>query len=971
MTIITINMKKVVTMLALGFGLILSFAQWNPTSMKVTKSKETKATRFYSLDLNSLRAKLSTAQTTGKNSQPVIIDLPTLNGKIEKFEVYSLPVVEKALSDRYNLGSYVGAKVGDPTTYVRFSVSPYDLQSMMFKDGQYEFIEPLNKEKTVYGVFPKSEKQAGDKAFSCSTSESVLSQNQLDKLTEGSNFSNSATDFSKASDKKYRTYRLAISVTGEYTQYFGGVAQAFAAINATITRVNGVFERDFAIHMNVQDFPQLIYSVPATDPYSNANVGIGGAWNLELQRNLTALIGNDTYDVGHLFGRAGGSGNAGDVGNVCRNPSSSSDAKSKGAAFSTPRTGGPEGERFDIDLVAHEIGHQFGADHTYSFAIQSAPNQSAHFEPGSGSTIMGYAGITNANVQTFSDSYFHVRSIEQVQSYLNSQSCGTSTTTDNNPPVVAALPNKTIPKGTAFVLTANAADADNPLTYSWEEYDLATSEITTVTGNNTTGPKFRSLLPSLSSSRYFPKLSNVINGNLSSATDWEAVPNIARTMNFRVLVRDNNPDVTQQQTAMGSQTIAVGNDGPFKMTTVKVYNNVSSTVTWDVVNTNLAPYNVANVKIDYTTNQGSSWNVLIASTPNDGSELLDFSSISANQNIILRVSAVNNVFYALGNVAVASVLACDGSAPSNLLASNITQTTANIDWDIVANATYTLRYKKSTESNWTVINNITTNHYALSELAINTSYDVNVAAVCSGNVGTYRNLTFFTAAYNYCTAGSTYLLSEKIANVTFADISNNSTSTAGYEDFSNVSGNVTPGQIYNFTATSTTGSSDFDQVIVWIDLNQDGDFEDAGEKVLTTGYNTSPWKGVITIPSSISAGRTKMRIRLYGAVQNPNETPCGNSYYGQVEDYSLNIGQLAVSDLAKVSLKYYPNPVKDVLNISSDQKINSISIYNVAGQLIKSNKNANSIDMSQISTGIYLIKTNIGNEEQIFKVIKK
>ena len=952
--------------------MILSFSQWTPSSMKGTRSKETKATHFYSLDLDAIRSKLVSAQTAGKNNKPIIIELPTLDGQIEKFEVYSLPVVERSLADRYQLGSYVGAKVGDATTYVRFSVSPYDLQSMMFKDGQYEFIEPLNKEKTIYGVFPKTEKQNGDYAFSCSTSESPINKQEIDKLTKGSNFSNSATDFSKASDKKYRTYKLAISVTGEYTQYFGGVAQALAAINATITRVNGIFEKDFAIHMNLQDFPQLIYTNPSTDPYSMANTGIGGAWNLELQQTLTSVIGNDAYDIGHLFGRTGGSGNAGDVGNVCRNPTSSSDAKSKGAAFSTPRTAGPEGERFDIDIVAHEMGHQFGADHTYSNIIQAVPNNTAHIEPGSGSTIMGYAGITNANVQTYSDSYFHVRSSEQVQAYIGAQSCGTIATIDNTPPVVAALPSKTIPKGTAFVLTAIATDAENnPLTYSWEEYDLATSAITTVTGDNTTGPKFRSLIASTLPYRYFPKLSNVINGSLSSATDWEAVSNVARAMDFRVLVRDNNPDVTQQQTATGSQTIIVGGDGPFKMTTTKVYNNVSSAVTWDVVNTNNAPYNVANVKIDYTIDNGSTWTILSSSTPNDGSEALDFSSITQGSNIVLRISAVDNVFYALGNVLVSSVSACDGSAPTNLSANNVTQTTANIDWDLVENATYILRYKKSTEGNWTVINNITTNHYVLSQLDINKSYDVNVAAVCTGTTGTYATITFFTGAYTYCAAGSTYLLSEKISNVTFADINNTSTSTAGYEDFSNIVGNVTPGQTYNFTASSSTGSAQYDQVIVWVDLNQDGDFDDAGEKVLTTAYNTSPWKGVITIPSSALAGRTKMRVRLYGAISNPNTTPCGDSYYGQVEDYSLNIGQLAVSDVNKVAIKYYPNPVKDILTISSNEKISSISIFSVAGQLIKTNKDASTIDMSGLSTGIYLIKSNIGSETQTFKVIKK
>ncbi|KFC18782.1 reprolysin-like metallopeptidase [Chryseobacterium sp. FH1] len=965
-------MKKIFTVLSVCSGLILGFAQWSPRSMKATQSKETKASNFYSLDLKAIRSQLSTAEKTGKNSKPIIIELPTLDGKIERFEVFSLPVVEKSLADRYQLGSYVGLKIGDPTTYVRFSVSPYDLQSMMFKDGRYEFIEPLNKEKTVYGVFPKTEKQQGDHAFSCSTLESDISKKQIEKLGEGSNFSNVATDFGKASDKKYRTYRLAISVIGEYTQYFGGLPQAFSAINATITRVNGVFEKDFAIHLDVQDFPQLIYTNPATDPYSNANVGIGGAWNLELQRTLTSVIGNGAYDIGHLFGRAGGSGNAGGVGNVCKNPANNNDATSKGSAFSTPRSGGPEGERFDIDLVAHEMGHQFGADHTYSFALQATPNESAQMEPGSGSTIMGYAGITNSNVQNFSDSYFHTRSVEQAQVYVNSQTCGTIISIDNNPPVVASLPDKTIPKGTAFVLTANATDSENDvLTYSWEQYDLAKSEITTVTGDNTSGPKFRSLVASTSPSRYFPKLSNVINGNLYSATDWEAVSNVERMLTFKVLVRDNKPDITQQQTAAGSQTIIVGSDGPFKVLTDKVYNNALSEVAWDIAKTNLAPYNVANVKIDYTTDQGATWNVIIPSTPNDGSESLDFSSVSANQDIVVRVSAIDNVFYAVANVAVSSILACDGTAPTSLMISNITQNSAKIDWDLVANATYTLRYKKSTDSNWTEINNITTNSYTLSQLEINKSYDVGVSAVCNSTIGTYANTTFFTGAHNYCNAGATYLMSEKIANVTFSNINNNSTSNAGYEDFSNVIGNVAPGQIYNFTASSTTGSADYDQVIVWMDLNQDGDFNDAGEKVLTTSYGTSPWRGTITIPTSILAGRTKMRVRLYGAISNPNETPCGNSYYGQVEDYTLNVGTLGVTDVDKISIKYYPNPVKDILTVSSDKKVNQISVYSTTGQLLQETKNSNIIDLAKLPSGVYFVKTTIEGETETTKIIKK
>ncbi|PZU87813.1 MAG: propanediol utilization protein [Chryseobacterium sp.] len=969
-------MKKIFLTLSIFGGLALTSAQWSSTSMKGTKLKETKSKNFYSLNLDLIRSQLSNTQETGKNSKPTIIELPTLDGKTEQFEVYSLPVVEKTMAERYQLGSYVGTKVGDPTVYVRFSVSPYDLQSMMFRDGKYEFIEPLNQDRTVYGVFPKSEKQNGEKAFSCNTSESAKSQRQIDELSKGSNFSNSSTDFNKATDSKYRTYRLAVSVPGEYTQYFGGVSQAAAGINATMTRVNGVFEKDFGIHVNVLDLPQLIFANPATDPYSSGSQGASGAWNLQLQQTLTSTIGNDAYDLGHFFGRAGNVGMAGDVGNVCRNPANSNDNTSKGAAFSAARDGIPEGDRFDIDLVAHEMGHQFGADHTYSFLIQSSPNESAHMEPGSGSTIMSYAGITSVDVQSYRDSYYHIRSIEQVKAYINSQSCGTSTTIDNNAPVLEALPDKTIPKGTAFVLNANATDAENhPLTYNWEEYDLATTPVTNVTADYTNGAKFRSLPPSQQSYRYFPKLSQVLNGNLSNAADWESVSNVARTMNFKVVVRDNNPDVKQQQISAGSQKITVGNDGPFKVLTNKVYNNIASNIVWDVANTNTTTYNVSNVKIDYTTDSGQNWNVLKASTPNDGTEEIDFSSFNDGLDIIVRVSAIDNVFYAVGKVNISKVLACDGSAPINLSAVNIVQTGAEIRWDIVANATYKLRYKKLIDNVWTEVNNLTANDYVLSQLEINKSYDVQVAAVCSGTVGTYATLTFITSAFNYCSAGSTSPAGGKISNVTFAGINNNSSANVGYEDFSNVSGNVTAGQIYNFSASNNTGSnSSFDQVIVWIDLNQDGDFDDAGEKVLTTDVKTSPWNGTITIPSSITPGRTKMRVRLHAVNSTPNETPCGNSYFGQVEDYTLFVGQLAVSDVDKPVLKYYPNPVKDIFNIESDSKIESVKVFDITGKELISkvlNERKVQLNLAYLPSGVYIVRTIIDGKAETIKVIKK
>ncbi len=975
-------MKKIFTTL-LSLGIVTSaLAQWNPTSMKGEKLRDTKVTNYYSLDLKQIRSQLANAQETGKTNKAVIINLPTLDGKIEKFAVYSLPVVAKEMADRYQLGSYAGVKVDDPTVYVRFSVSPYDLQAMMFRNGQYEFIEPQNQEKTVYGVFPKTKKLTAGKAFECNTSESLLSKKQMEALSNSTDFSHSVSDFSRASDKKYRTYRLAISVTGEYTTYFGGVPQAAAAINATMTRVNGVFEKDFAIHMNVQDFPQLIYTNASTDPYSDASTGAQGAWNLEIQKTLTSVIGNSAYDIGHLFGRSGGGGSAGDIGNVCRNPSSNSDAEAKGSAYTSPGSGGPEGDNFDIDYVAHEMGHQFGADHTFSHGIQSAPYNTAHMEPGSGSTIMGYAGITSADVQPHSDAYFHVRSIEQVQTYVNTQSCDLSTTIVNNPPIVAALPNKTIPKGTAFVLTASATNPENnPLTYNWEEYDRSTSAITTVTGSNTAGPKFRSLTSSTLPYRYFPKLSNVLNGTLSSATDWEAVSNVARTMNFRVTVRDNNLDIKKQQTQIGSQLITVGSDGPFKVNTTKVYNNAASTFTWDVAGTNAAPYNVDNVKIDYTTNNGTTWIVLAESVPNDGLEGLNFSSIPTDTQITIRVSAIDNVFYAVGKVTVSAVVNCDGSAPAGVAVSSITQTGAKVEWDAIANATYSLRYKKTTDAIWTVVNAITTNTYTISGLEEDTEYNVEVASICSGSTGTYSSKTFRTAGLTYCTVSSSNSSDEYISKVVVTPANGGTvmTSNSGAGYYTNYGSDDTrlvqliKGSTGNTVAITKawTGNAYSEAVAIWIDFNRNGTFEDS-EKIMTSAASTTPTvSAIFSVPANAYTGDKTVGMRVIMRYSIAPTGPCSSFVYGEVEDYAVKISEtLAVTDVKRNNISVYPNPAVDMINISNVSSKTKFEIYSVGGQLVNQGTTDGKVNVSKLAKGVYILSLESNGEKSQTKFIK-
>ncbi|MBK1898127.1 GEVED domain-containing protein [Chryseobacterium paridis] len=895
-------MKKIFTSFFFLCLFVVTSAQWSPTSFrgeKIRGSSEIK--NYYSLDIPLLKSQLANAQETGKNAKPVTISLPTMDGKIERFAVYSFPVVVKELADEYQLGSYVGVGIDDPGKYLRFSLAPNDFQSMIFKNGKAEFIEPVNKDKTVYGVHPKTDKSS--EGFLCSMDENLLSKQEINRLYEkGSAFTNQTTNFAKSSDKKYRTMRLVMSVTGEYTQFHGGtVAGALTAINATLTRVNGVFEKDFALHLNLQNFPGVIYTNAATDPYSPAAAGAGGAWNLELQNTLTANVGNANYDIGHLFGASGGGGNAGCIGCVCVDPTTGV-PKGKGSGYTSPADGIPQGDNFDIDYVAHEMGHQLGGNHTFSHGLEGT---GVNMEPGSGSTIMGYAGITGANtdVQPHSDDYFHIASIKQVQANLISKTCDVETPVANNPPVISALPTYNIPKGTAFVLTASATDPENdPMTYTWEEVDNAT---VTINKNNlgltTTGASFRSIAPTTSPIRYFPKLSSVLAGVLNNSNNgWESVSTVARNSKFSVTVRDNSPIANQQQTQFAEQVITVGNDGPFKVTTATAYNNGPSTVTWDVVNTTAAPYNVANVKIDYTTDNGVTWNVLTPSTANDGTESLTFGALTLGSTVKIRVSSIGNVFYAIGNATVASLAACTGAAPTGVVVSAITQTQATVSWAASAGATYVVQYRPVGSTTWIPVN-AATNTVTLTGLTDGIQYEVQVANVCSGTQGAFSpSVNFTTPGLNYCQMQSSNFASEYISNVTVtpvgAAVMSNNSAGSTYTDYS-----TNPATLVNLVIGSTgntvsvskfyPGGFTYSEAVgVWIDFDRNGIF-DASEQVMNSpSSTTTPVTATFNVPATAYNGPSTTRMRV-AMRYNTSPVMCQNFGDGEVEDYAVKLIQ--------------------------------------------------------------------------------
>ena len=939
------------------------FAQWTPANYEGRSEKSSNVRSYYKLDLNKIRTQLKDAQETGKNAKPVEISLPTLDGKIEKFAVYSQPVMVKELADQYQLGSYVGIGIDDPSKYLRFSVAPNDFQSMIIKDGVYEFIEPQNADKTIYGVHPKTDKSK-EGSFVCGTNESTLSKQQISELySKGNSFSKNPTNFAKSSDQKYRTMRLAISVTGEYTQFFGGtVAGALTAINTTMTRVNGVFEKDFALRLIVQNFPGVIYTNPSNDPYSPAAAGGSPNWNLELQGTLSSNVGDANYDIGHLFGATGGGGNAGCIGCVCTDPSLSQ-LTAKGSGYTSPADGNPQGDTFDIDYVAHEMGHQLGANHTFSFNIEGS---GVNMEPASGSTIMGYAGIVpGANVQNHSDPYFHIASILQVEDNLSTTTCDIETNITNNPPVIAPLNDYTIPKGTAFVLTGTATDPENdPMTYTWEQFDSAQTPVVSVTGNNITGPLFRSLVPtSTGNTRYFPKLSSVLAGNLTVPSIWETVSNVPRSTRFVLTVRDNNPVSTSQQTQSDIVTVTVGHNGPFKINSTQVYHNLAGTLIWDVAGTNVAPYNVANVKIDYTTDNGVTWNVLSASTPNDGSESYTFPSSLNGQNIKIRISSIGNIFYTIKQVLVTAAAPCSSAAPTNIIANGITLSSANISWTPSVGATYIVRYKKVTESAWQQTNSAGS-LVTLTGLEEGTKYDLQVLTVCSGAPGSYSANTQFVTASDlpYCPLNSAVSEDEYISNVTLANV-NNSTGASTYTDYgldATKTINLVSGSTGNTVSVTKawTGNTYPEGVRVWIDFNRNGVF-DTAELILNSTPNTTPVvTGTFAVPTSAVQNKMlKMRVALR---YNNSAAACTPYDYGEVEDYNVLVTStvLGTSDTAgpKKDIQIYPNPASDILNITKVSDKATYKIYSAAGQLVKyGNILDGKINVSELIKGGYVI----------------
>lgn len=570
--------------------------------------------RTAKLDIAKLEMILNVApmeRTPVAKATQTLLALPMPDGSMEIFDINESPIMAPELSEKFpGINTYNGVSITDPGKYVRFDLTHKGFHAMVLVAGENTiFIDPYSfggGDDEHYIVYQRKDfRSSVVKEFKCAT--------EFDDKDYAMTKDKGAAKSSFGSCE-LREYRLALACTGEYTQFHGGtVPDALAAMVVSMNRVNGIYERDNAIRMNlIANNNLIIYTNGATDPYTNNS---GFTMLGENQANVDAVIGSANYDIGHVYSTGGGG--VAQLQSPCNNGS-----KAQGVTGSPA----PVGDPFDVDYVAHEMGHQFAGNHTQNNS--SCSNAPVNVEPGSASTIMGYAGICAPNVQNNSDDYFNGANLEETGLFITSggHTCPQKTTLANNAPTVTtSATSYNVPVNTPFALTAVGSDVDvnDVLTYCWEQQDNQTIAHPPQP-TATQGPVFRSLSPTTDGTRYFPNLTDLSNNVMPT---WEVLPSVARTMNFRVSVRDNSPGAgctTHEDVVLNFDATT----GPFVVTYpnatgISWIETTSETVTWDVAGTDGAPVNCSTVDILLSTDGGLTYpTVLATATANDGSEAI-------------------------------------------------------------------------------------------------------------------------------------------------------------------------------------------------------------------------------------------------------------------------------------------------------------------------------------------------------------
>ena len=1057
--------------------------------------------QVFSLDLDKLKAQLDGVPSRNNISSSSMAEIyfPDNNGGMERFQVSETSTLAPEIALKYpNIKTYIGFSLDNPGTRIRFSITPQGLKTMStYPNKPTLFTVPLNKGNvSQYITYDRNVRIDSKEDFEC------LTENEYVPIKEITSFNRDAND------QILRTLRIAISTTGEYTNFWddgdntNGDAQedALAAVVSTLNRTNEVFEVDMAVSFQLVSGTEIIYPTASTDPYSSSSP------NGQLQSTLTSEVGESNYDIGHLFDYGSNNGNAGCIGCVCVDGQ-------KGSGFSshqfTDNDGGPYmDDFFDIDYVPHEIGHQMGGNHTFSM---SSEGTGVNYEPGSGTTIMGYAGITGADdVQDHSDPYFHYGTINQVLNNLENKTCWTSTVITNNPPVANAGSDYTIPQGTAFKLVGSATDLDerDVLTYSWEQVDDGITTRSTFGPTKTSGAVWRSRPPSTNPTRYMPVKSRVLSGELTETNpgvtvdniSWETVSTVARSLDFALTVRDRSEtNGTGQfpQSDFDFMTVTVdGNSGPFAVisqTANETWNvGESQTVTWDVAGTASGIVNTPTVNIYLSTDGGLTFPFLAANNvANDGSHTFSVPPTNGDSNQLrIMVEGNDNIFYAVNSTNLSlqqsefvitieepSVAVCSPNdviynftyntfqgftgttsfstlgLPSGLNAT-FSSNTASTDgedielvisnigsinegtydfqiigtsgaivknadanfsvfstlseipnlttpsdsgggvglsptfsWDVISNASsYDIEIASDSEfSSIVASENSTTNSYTGATLNQSTTYYWRVKAKNTCGDGDFSPTSSFTTQNcTVCISTGNSDWETSTTRVVFNTIDNSSGKSGGYSDYTDISTSVKADEVHELTIQVNTDGNYTLNTLVWIDWNQDCDFDDENEEYdLGTALDVEDETTTLSplsviIPSDALLGSTTMRVSTKYA---SDPTSCMTGEDAEVEDYTIEVidATASLDNDTFEGFNLYPNPSNGNFNLQFNAESTEsveIQLYDLTGRLVKELQFSNislrfseSISFQNTAKGFYVLKIKNGAKQTSRKLV--
>jgi hypothetical protein len=874
----TTSSRRQFTFEVLENRLYLSASPWTPASPAqiaagaagLSLQSYTRAIDFdtYSLDTAKLHSQISTSLAQPLAGAPTEIAIPNPDGGLDYFTVYETQIMAPELAAKFpDIKTYAGQGITNPAANIVFDFTPQGFHAQVLSPEGAYYVDPYyHLDDHFYSVYaaegdfhsPEFTECFGDDAATEENEDCGCGDNDLppvetypepdaDKPTEDSTLPPSdlgdpaaheatGADAQASTGNTLRTYRLAVAATAEYTAFHGGtVALAQAAIVTAVNRVSGIYQTELSIRMQlVANNDQIIYTDAASDPYTNNN---GGTMLGQNQTTIDEKIGSANYDIGHVFSTGGGG--VASLGVVGING-----FKARGV------TGlfAPTGDVFYIDFVAHEMGHQFGAEHTFagdSGSCAGNANPATAYEPGSGTTIMAYAGICgNDDIQAHSDPFFHSASFDEIIAHVDQTipNVGTRTSTGNAIPTVDAGANYVIPALTPFKLTATGSDANSSdvLTYEWEQRDLGGIRDLSAPDNGSE-PLFRAVVPTTDPSRTFPNLPNLLN-NTTSVT--EELPSRNRIMKFRAIVRDNrvggggvNSDDVQVS--------VVSTGAAFAVTTANTTTNWSAqssqTITWNVAGTNVNGINTLFVNIRLSTDGGLTFpTLLVSATPNDGSADIILPNVITSQGRI-KVEPVGNVYFDINNANISI--------------------TAPIGTD---------------------------------------DYGDAPTAAQSGFVANYPTTSLDNGAHHLASGPRLGAARDVETDGQPSALANADDLAGGVDDEDGVA--IASGKVFASTSSAAEGHVQVNlqnpdgtqnRLDGWIDFNRDGDWSDPGEQIFTSfdlGIASGVQSLTFTVPqdtgSNVELGNTFARFRLSTA---GGLAPTGAATNGEVEDLAINL----------------------------------------------------------------------------------